>query len=125
MENQKRNKDADIVNSIIAKYSSRARNIGLGLAAFVVVLSVLISEKIILSAFILGMLYIVSEYLYAVSITILNKSVLRKYFESIEDGYILKEGKDVNKISRRIANYGSVQMIINTIILIISIFCLI
>ena len=125
MENQKRNKDADIVNNIIAKYSSRARNIGLGLAAFVVVLSVLISEKIILSAFILGMLYIVSEYLYAVSITILNKSVLRKYFESIEDGYILKEGKDVNKISRRIANYGSVQMIINTIILIISIFCLI
>ena len=125
MENQKRNKDADIVNNIIAKYSSRARNIGLGLAAFVVVLSVLISEKIILSAFILGMLYIVSEYLYAVSITILNKSILRKYFESIEDGFILKEGKDVNKISRRIANYGSVQMIINTIILIISIFCLI
>ena len=125
MENQKRNKDADTVNNIIAKYSSRARNIGLGLAAFVVVLSVLISEKIILSAFILGMLYIVSEYLYAVSITILNKSILRKYFESIEDGFILKEGKDVNKISRRIANYGSVQMIINTIILIISIFCLI
>lgn len=125
MENQKRNKDADIVNNIIAKYSSQARNIGLGLAAFVVVLSVLISEKIILSAFILGMLYIVSEYLYAVSITILNKSILRKYFESIEDGFILKEGKDVNKISRRIANYGSVQMIINTIILIISIFCLI
>lgn len=125
MENQKRNKDADIVNNIIAKYSSRARNIGLGLAAFVVVLSVLISEKIILSAFILGMLYIVSEYLYAVSITILNKSVLHKYFESIEDGFILKEGKDVNKISKRIANYGSVQMIINTIILIISIFCLI
>lgn len=125
MENQKRNKDADIVNNIIAKYSSRARNIGLGLAAFVVVLSVLISEKIILSAFILGMLYIVSEYLYAVSITILNKSVLRKYFESIEDGFILKEGKDVNKISKRIANYGSIQMIINTIILIISIFCLI
>jgi hypothetical protein len=125
MENQKRNKDADIVNNIIAKYSSRARNIGLGLAAFVVVLSVLISEKIILSAFILGMLYIVSEYLYAVSITILNKSILRKYFESIEDGFILKEGKDVSKISRRIANYGSIQMIINTIILIISIFCLI
>ena len=125
MENQKRNKDADIVNNIIAKYSSQARNIGLGLAAFVVVLSVLISEKIILSAFILGMLYIVSEYLYAVSITILNKSVLHKYFESIEDGFILKEGKDVNKISKRIANYGSVQMIINTIILIISIFCLI
>ena len=125
MENQKRNKDADTVNNIIAKYSSQARNIGLGLAAFVVVLSVLISEKIILSAFILGMLYIVSEYLYAVSITILNKSILRKYFESIEDGFILKEGKDVNKISRRIANYGSVQMIINTIILIISIFCLI
>ena len=125
MENQKRNKDADIVNNIIAKYSSRARNIGLGLAAFVVVLSVLISEKIILSAFILGMLYIVSEYLYAVSITILNKSVLRKYFESIGDGFILKEGKDVNKISKRIANYGSIQMIINTIILIISIFCLI
>ena len=125
MENQKRNKDADIVNNIIAKYSSQARNIGLGLAAFVVVLSVLISEKIILSAFILGMLYIVSEYLYAVSITILNKSVLHKYFESIEDGFILKEGKDVNKISKRIANYGSIQMIINTIILIISIFCLI
>lgn len=125
MENQKRNKDADIVNNIIAKYSSRARNIGLGLAAFVVVLSVLISEKIILSAFILGMLYIVSEYLYAVSITILNKFVLYKYFEPIEDGFILKEGKNVNKISRRIANYGSVQMIINTIILIISIFCLI
>ena len=125
MENQKRNKDADIVNNIIAKYSSRARNIGLGLAAFVVVLSVLISEKIILSAFILGMLYIVSEYLYAVSITILNKFILYKYFEPIEDGFILKEGKSVNKISRRIANYGSVQMIINTIILIISIFCLI
>lgn len=125
MENQKRNKDADIVNNIIAKYSSRARNIGLGLAAFVVVLSVLISEKIILPAFILGMLYIVSEYLYAVSITILNKSILCKYFEPIEDGFILKEGKNVNKISRRIANYGSVQMTINTIILIISIFCLI
>ena len=125
MENQKRNKDADIVDNIIAKYSSRARNIGLGLAAFVVVLSVLISEKIILSAFILGMLYIVSEYLYAVSITILNKFILCKYFEPIEDGFILKEGKDVSKISKRIANYGSIQMIINTIILMISIFCLI
>ena len=125
MEKKERCKDADVVNAIIARYSTEARQTGKLLAAFVVVLSIFMSEGVIVPSFVLGMLYIVFEYLYSISITLLNKSVLRKYFVSAEDGYSRVEGKDAHKVSRRIANYGSIQMIINAIILIISIFCLI
>lgn len=121
---QERNKDADVINAIIARYSSDAKNTGKLFAAFIVVLSLFMPSGMVISSFILGILYIVIEYLYSISITILYKSILHKYFISIEEGFAKVEGKDPSKISQKIANYGSIKMIVNTLILIASIICL-
>lgn len=120
---QERSKDADYVNSIIARYSENARNTGKLIAVLVLVLSLILPDC--KTSFQLAMIYIGLEYAYAVSITIINKIVLRKYFTPIEDGFALNEGADVSSISREIANYGTLQMIFNSLILITSVICLI
>lgn len=120
---QERNKDADYVNSIIARYSENARNTGKLIAVLVLILSLILPDC--KTSFQLAMTYIGLEYAYAVSITIINKIVLRKYFTPIEDGFALNEGADVSSISREIASYGTLQMIFNSLILITSLICLI
>lgn len=120
---QERSKDADYVNSIIARYSENARNTGKLIAVLVLILSLILPDC--KTSFQLAMIYIGLEYAYAVSITIINKIVLRKYFTPIEGGFALNEGADVSSISREIANYGTLQMIFNSLILITSLICLI
>ena len=120
---QERSKDADYVNSIIARYSENARNTGKLIAVLVLILSLILPDC--KTSFQLAMTYIGLEYAYAVSITIINKIVLRKYFTPIEDGFALNEGADVSSISREIASYGTLQMIFNSLILITSLICLI
>lgn len=121
MEELKRNKDADTINSIIAKYSEQARDNGKIFTILILGMSIITKSPI---SFGLCLLYFILEYLYTVSISIIYKSVLSKYFISIDDGYALKDGMNPNKVSRKIATYGSVQMIVNAAILIIAIVCL-
>ena len=121
MEKLKRSQDADTINSIIAKYAEQARDNGKIFTIFILVMSIITKSTV---SFWLCQLYFILEYLYTISISIIYKSVLSKYFISIDDGYALKDGMDPNKVSRKIATYGSVQMIINAAILIIAIICL-
>lgn len=118
-----RSKDADYVNNIIAHYSSNARNTGKLIAVLVIILSVLI-PKDCKTSFILGMCYLAFEYMYCISIAIMYKYLLRKYFVSIEDGFALKDDVDPSVLSREIATYGSTQMVINLLILLAAFGCL-
>lgn len=121
MEGLKRSQDGDTINSIIAKYSEQARDNGKIFTIFILFMSIITKCTV---SFWLCQLYFVIEYLYTISISIIYKSVLSKYFISIDGGYALKDGMNPNKVSRKIATYGSVQMIINAAILIIAIICL-
>ena len=118
MEGLKRSQDGDTINSIIAKYSEQARDNGKIFTIFILFMSIITKCTV---SFWLCQLYFIIEYLYTISISIIYKSVLSKYFISIDDGYALKDGMNPNKVSRKIATYGSVQMIINAAILIIAI----
>jgi len=119
-----RSKDADYVNNIIAHYSANARNTGKLIAVLVIILSLLMQYDC-KTSFELGFTYLGLEYLYCISITVLNKYILSEYFVPMEDGYVLKEGRNPSEISQQIANYGTAQMIANALILIASIICLI
>jgi hypothetical protein len=121
MEELKRSQDADTINSIIARYSEQARDNGKIFTIFILFMSIITKCTV---SFWLCQLYFILEYLYTISISSIYKSVLRKYFISIDDGYALKDGMNPNKVSRKIATYGSVQMIINAAILIVAIICL-
>lgn len=120
----KRSQDADAVNRIISKYSEQARDNGKLFAVFIIIISGLARCQSVLP-YALCFLYLILEYLYSVSITVIYKYVLRKYFVPIEDGFALKEGANPSKASRKIATYGSIQMIVNSIILIAAIISLI
>lgn len=115
--------DADYANSIVAKYSANARNTGKLIAVIVLILS-LIRPQDCKTAFVLAMTYIGLEYIYSISITVAYKHIIHKYFIPIEDGFAAKEGSDASELSRCIANYGTIQMIINAIILMASVVCL-
>lgn len=120
----KRSQDADAVNRIISKYSEQARDNGKLFAVFIIIISGLARCQSVLP-YTLCFLYLILEYLYSVSITVIYKYILRKYFVPIEDGFALKGGVDPSKVSRKIATYGSIQMIVNAIILIAAIISLI
>lgn len=118
-----RSSDADYVNSIIARHSKDARTTGKILAVLVIVLSLLLPGR--KASLMLGMAHIGLEYYYSITITILYKFILRKYFDPIEDGFALKDGANPSEVSHMIAEYGSAQMIVNGLILILAIICLI
>ena len=120
---KKRSSDADVVNSIIARHSAQARNVGKLIAVIVMAVS-FITAKRIETPFLFGLLYLAFDYTYFISITLINKWVLQTCFESPSDGFVLREGKNPGKISRIVSHYGSVQMVVNFIVLLTSIILL-
>lgn len=93
MMETKANKDAEAINRIIAKYSERARGYGAVIAVIVAFIS-LYGAKTNYLPFVLCVAYFVIEYLYHISITIMYKTVLHKYFEAIDDGFKLKHSNN-------------------------------
>lgn len=123
MEEVKISKDADSINSIIKRYSEEARYNGKLFAVLIIVLSVL-TECASILPFALCILYLILEYLYSVSISIVYKYILCEYFTSVDGGFVLNDGVNIDNISRKVAMYGSIQMIVNTVILILAFICL-
>ena len=67
-----------------------------------------------------AIIYVFLDLLYYVLTTAVYKYILINYFDSVEDGFVYKEGKDASSITRTWVNVEFWWMVIMSLFLLIS-----
>lgn len=127
-------KDADTINKNVGNHSRNARTMGRYTAFSLLGLGWTVSYQysqfhpsgIVKISFLFSILYLLFDYLYFIFITLANKWVLGKCFESIKgNGYRLKIDENGEKLdpypySKLFSKVGTIQILVNAALLITS-----
>lgn len=118
---------ADVANHL-ANMSSNARIVGRSIVFAILAISwaLAYSNNVfhpipsIVWSLAFAIIYVFLDLLYYVLTTAVYKYILINYFDTVEDGFVHKEGKDASSITRTWMNVGFWWMIIMSLFLLIS-----
>lgn len=130
MDSNKKNvsKDGTDVARYLTDMSSKARNVGRNVVFAIIATSWTLAYSnnifhpipIVLFSLAFAIIYVFLDLLYYVIITAVFKYILTHYFESVDGGFVYKEGKNASSITRKWMDVGNCWMIVISLILLAS-----